>query len=78
MSLLFWRTIFFCVTEICLTLIGLDDLADYSEYTFRVKETVSAEHSTLAEYECNQDKWGLVCRRQFLMVSLHGRVSTNQ
>ena len=68
MLLILWKTIFFCVTEIFLTLLELDELADYSEFTFNVKGTSIARYSELVEYECCHDQSRLVCRSQVSMV----------
>ncbi len=32
---LFWRTVFWLCAEMALTFLGLDDLADYSEFVFQ-------------------------------------------
>ncbi|NEP16692.1 MAG: hypothetical protein F6J97_07265 [Leptolyngbya sp. SIO4C1] len=62
MLFLLTRTAFLLLTEISLTLVQLDDLADYSEYLFKVKETVSGQSQTLVQYECSQTGSKLTCR----------------
>ena len=70
MSLLLWKTAFFIATEVCLTWIGVDDLADYSEFVFKSQASISPNSSSLAEYDCCQAAVGLVCRRQMMLPNL--------
>ena len=70
MSLLLWKTAFFVATEVCLTWIGVDDLADYSEFVFKSQASISPNCSALAEYDCCQAAVGLVCHRQMTLPSL--------
>lgn len=49
-------------TEVFLTMIGLDDLADYGEYIFKVRDWLPSEQMILRDYEC----WDGVCRTKDL------------
>lgn len=40
------------LTEVFLTTLGLDDLADYGEYIFKVKTSLPSQQAALAHYEC--------------------------
>lgn len=45
-SLIFRTTIYF-VAEVLLTVLGTDDLADYGEYVFKVKDSLPSHAVTL-------------------------------
>ena len=57
MQSIFLRTSIWLFFEVFLTLLGLDDLADYSEYVFKVKDLLPSQQATLTQYEC----FGGVC-----------------
>lgn len=40
------------LAEVFLTTLGLDDLADYGEYIFKVKNPLPSQQWALAHYEC--------------------------
>ncbi|ESA38160.1 hypothetical protein N836_32530 [Leptolyngbya sp. Heron Island J] len=45
------RSLFLIATEVFLTFVQLDDLADYSEYVFKVKEPRTLPLWALVKYE---------------------------
>ena len=50
MQSILFRSIVWFVAEICLTAIGTDDLADYCEYVFRVKDCLPAQQQALTAH----------------------------
>ncbi|NEZ58648.1 hypothetical protein D0962_22510 [Leptolyngbyaceae cyanobacterium CCMR0082] len=50
-SLFLVRSLFLIATEVFLTFVQLDDLADYSEYVFKVKESRMLALWALVKYE---------------------------
>jgi poly-beta-hydroxyalkanoate depolymerase len=42
------------LAEVILTMLGTDDLADYCEYIFRVKDLLPPQQSALSEYVCTE------------------------
>lgn len=41
------------LTEIALTAIGTDDIADYGEYIFKMKDLMASRPAALVEYVCD-------------------------
>ena len=52
MQSLFVKTALWLTLELFLTAVGLDDMADYSEYLFKIKELLPAPQAALAQYQC--------------------------
>lgn len=52
MQSLFLKTALWLTLEFCLTAVGLDDMADYSEYIFKIREFLPTYQATLAQYHC--------------------------
>ncbi|MBE9136350.1 hypothetical protein IQ254_03890 [Nodosilinea sp. LEGE 07088] len=52
MQSLFLKTALWLTLEFCLTAVGLDDMADYSEYLFKIKEFLPTPEAALAQYQC--------------------------
>ncbi len=59
---LFWRTVVWLSAEVALTLLGVDDLADYSEFIFLspkrcpiIRSFYSPHHFSLMSYPSSPD-----------------------
>lgn len=52
MQSIFLRATIWLFFEVFLTMLGLDDLADYSEYVFKVRDLLPSQQATLTQYEC--------------------------
>jgi hypothetical protein len=52
MQSLFLKTALWLTLEFFLTAVGLDDMADYSEYLFKVKNLLPISQAALAQYQC--------------------------
>jgi hypothetical protein len=52
MPSLFLKATIWLFTEVVLTSMGLDDLADYGEFIFKVREPLPSQFSTLNEFVC--------------------------
>lgn len=52
MQSLFLKTALWLVLELFLSSVGLDDLADYSEYLAKAKEFLPSFQTTLTQYQC--------------------------
>lgn len=47
-----FKTVVWLFAEVVLTAIGTDDLADYGEYVFKIRELVTAQPVVSNEYVC--------------------------
>ncbi len=65
---IFFKAALWLMTELCLTALGLDDLADYGEFLFQVRSPLPSQQASLAAYECcdgtcvlrhSQHQWSL-------------------
>jgi hypothetical protein len=52
MQSVFIRAAVWLLAEVSLTAIGTDDLADYGEYIFKVKDLLPSRHTALVTYVC--------------------------
>ncbi len=52
MQSLFLKTVLWLTLEFFLTAVGLDDIADYSEYLLKIKELLPTPQAVLAQYQC--------------------------
>jgi hypothetical protein len=50
MHSVFLRATIWLLAEVVLTAIGIDDLADYGEYLFKVKDRLLSRQSAIAEH----------------------------
>jgi len=62
MKSLVFRAAVWLLAEIFLTVLGLDDIADYSEYLLQDKPRLQSQSAVLIGYECYLGDRGLVCR----------------
>ncbi|MBF2079012.1 MAG: hypothetical protein IGR76_10955 [Synechococcales cyanobacterium T60_A2020_003] len=52
MQSLVWKVAIWLLAEVLLTSVGLDDLADYGEYTFKMRDLLPSQRISLMQYDC--------------------------